>query len=123
MEKYDILLDATKIQPHARKHEVIFSRFDSLKDGEYFVLHNDHDPVPLNYQFRAIHGDTYDWEYLKQGPSVWEVKITRRLSEGVEPTVGDLVAEDYRRADIFRKHGIDFYSSNIKSLADSCAAA
>ncbi|GLB57931.1 hypothetical protein NCCP133_00640 [Cytobacillus sp. NCCP-133] len=33
------------------KHPVIFNTFDSLKEGEYMQIVNDHDPRPLRYQF------------------------------------------------------------------------
>lgn len=120
MEKEDLVLDATQIQPHSLKHQMIFERFDSLKDGEYFILHNDHDPLPLYYQFQAIHGDTFDWEYLIQGPIDWEVQITRRLKPQTEPTVGEMVADDFRKAEIFRKHNIDFCCNGKDSLAVAC---
>lgn len=81
MEKEATVLDATKIPNHALKHQLIFAAFDKLKDAESFILHNDHDPVPLRHQFAAIHGaDAFEWEYLEEGPMVWEVKITRKLS-------------------------------------------
>ncbi|MCO5269560.1 MAG: iron-sulfur cluster repair di-iron protein [Brumimicrobium sp.] len=120
METQDVLLDATAIQPHALKHEIIFSRFDSLKDGEYFILHNDHDPIPLYHHFKAIHGETFDWEYLEKGPLIWEVQITRHLPAQTEPTVGDMVADDYRRAEVFRKYGIDFCCNGNVSLQAVC---
>lgn len=121
MDKQDVLLDATKIPMHS-KHQTIFSRFDSLKDGEFFILHNDHDPVPLYHHLRANHGETFDWEYLERGPMVWEVQITRRLTEAAEPTVGDLVVEDYRKAEVFQKYGISFCCSGKDSLKEACEA-
>lgn len=38
---------------------------------------NDHDPVPLYYQFACEHGGTFRWEYLEQGPETWRVRITK----------------------------------------------
>jgi uncharacterized protein (DUF2249 family) len=38
---------------------------------------NDHDPKPLHYQFEAEQKGKYEWEYEKQGPSDWIVKIKR----------------------------------------------
>ena len=43
------------------KHPTIFSTFDSLKNGETFQLINDHDPVPLFYQFEAERKDQFVW--------------------------------------------------------------
>jgi len=70
-------LDVTKIPPMI-KHSTIFDRFNALKEGEAFVIHNDHDPKPLYYQLKSMHGDIFDWEYLESGPTVWEIKITRK---------------------------------------------
>lgn len=41
------------------------------------LLVNDHDPVPLYYQFAGEHGGTFRWEYLEQGPETWRVRITK----------------------------------------------
>lgn len=120
MEEQDIVLDASQIQPHALKHQTIFSKFDSLKDKECFILKNDHDPLPLFFRLQSMYGKTFGWEYVEKGPAFWQVRITRHLSEKPEATVADLVAEDFRRAEVLRKHGIDFYSSNRKPLKASC---
>lgn len=81
MKRENVLLDATKIPNHAMKHQLIFTKFDALKDDEYFILHNDHDPVALRHQFAAIHGaDAFSWEYIEEGPLIWEVKITRHFN-------------------------------------------
>ena len=39
---------------------------------------NDHDPVPLRYQFEAERAGAFEWEYLAQGPEEWRVTISRR---------------------------------------------
>jgi regulator of cell morphogenesis and NO signaling len=36
-------------------------------------------------------------------------------------TVGEIVAKDYRAAEVFKKHGIDFCCGGKKSVADVCA--
>ncbi len=70
------LLDVTKIAPRY-KHSTIFQTFDNLDDGESFVLLNDHDPIPLRYQFEAERPEKFDWEYLERGPQQWRVRLTR----------------------------------------------
>lgn len=70
-------LDVRAIEPR-QKHPAIFDRFDALAPGEAFVLVNDHDPVPLYYQFGATRAEQFDWEYLEQGPQIWRVRIGRR---------------------------------------------
>jgi len=70
-------LDVRAIVPR-EKHPAIFARFDGLAPGESFCLVNDHDPVPLYYQFAATRPDAFDWAYLEEGPEVWRVRIGRR---------------------------------------------
>lgn len=74
MENIDIL-NATLLEPRI-KHQTIFSRFDELKPGESFMLHNDHDPKPLYYQLMAQRGDIFTWEYQEEGPEWFKIKIT-----------------------------------------------
>tara|TARA_R110000868_G_scaffold144150_1_gene362912 strand:- start:34203 stop:34433 length:231 start_codon:yes stop_codon:yes gene_type:complete len=71
------ILDATVIEPRL-KHPTIFARFDELKSGETFILHNDHDPKPLYYQLVAQRGEIFTWDYLEQGPDWWKIKITKK---------------------------------------------
>ncbi|OAM90054.1 DUF2249 domain-containing protein [Termitidicoccus mucosus] len=59
------------------KHAQIFKRWSDLPVGEYFVLVNDHDPVPLYYQFAAQFPGAFSWEYLVTEQDEFQVKITR----------------------------------------------
>jgi uncharacterized protein (DUF2249 family) len=63
--------------PCREKHTLIFRRWAELPVGQHFVLINDHDPVPLYYQFAAQFPGAFSWEYLVQGPDVFHVQITR----------------------------------------------
>lgn len=60
------------------KHAQIFQRWADLPVGAFFILVNDHDPIPLYYQFKALFADAFEWEYLVDGPTEFQVKITRR---------------------------------------------
>lgn len=114
-------LDVTQIEPRF-KHPTIFQHFDSLKGGEAFVIHNDHDPKPLYYQLLAERGDIFNWDYLKQGPEVWEIKIAKKeLKE--EETVGEMAAKDLRKATVFKSFGIDFCCDGKKPLSEACKEA
>jgi uncharacterized protein (DUF2249 family) len=62
---------------HIRRHQLIFEAYGKLEPGAGFVLVNDHDPKPLQYQFEAEHAGDYSWDYLEQGPEVWRVRIGR----------------------------------------------
>lgn len=63
--------------PAPQKHPKIFGAFDSLKEGESFLLVNDHDPKPLYYQFLAEKNGTFSWVYVEAGPVIWKVRIGR----------------------------------------------
>ncbi|MDX5347457.1 MAG: iron-sulfur cluster repair di-iron protein [Hymenobacteraceae bacterium] len=117
METLDIL-DVTVIEPRL-KHPTIFARFDELTGGEGFIIHNDHDPKPLYYQLLGERGNIFKWEYLEQGPEVWQVRITKLTPEEGE-TIGELVAKDYRKAQIFKKYGLDFCCGGKKSVKAAC---
>lgn len=72
----DTIIDVRMIAPRLR-HPMIFTAFESLGNGEAFVIVNDHDPKPLHYQFAAEYPDTFEWNYELQGPEVWQVRVTR----------------------------------------------
>ncbi|WP_423147156.1 iron-sulfur cluster repair di-iron protein [Rubrolithibacter danxiaensis] len=113
------ILDVTVIEPRF-KHPTIFQKFDSLAPAESFVIHNDHDPKPLYYQLLAERGQTFSWEYLESGPEIWKVKIAKRGAEASEETIGEIVAKDYRKAQVFKKFGIDFCCGGKKTLTEVC---
>ncbi len=69
-------LDVRPLAP-AQRHEMIFRSYDELADGTGFLLVNDHDPRPLEYQFEAQHAGAFTWDYLERGPRVWRVRIGR----------------------------------------------
>jgi regulator of cell morphogenesis and NO signaling len=106
MEVLDIL-DVTVIEPRF-KHPKIFDKFDSLSAGEAFIIHNDHDPKPLYYQLLAERGQVFFWDYLESGPEVWQVKIAKKTEAENTETIGEIVAKDYRKAQVFKNLGIDF---------------
>ncbi|MEO7082417.1 MAG: DUF2249 domain-containing protein [Flavobacteriales bacterium] len=59
------------------RHRTLLKMFKELPLGESFIFINDHDPLPLYYEFRSIHGDVVGWEYLQRGGRDWKVKVTR----------------------------------------------
>lgn len=118
METLDIL-NVTVLEPRL-KHPTIFAKFDSLNGGEAFIIYNDHDPKPLYYQLLAERGQTFNWEYLESGPEVWQVKIAKRKEGQDEETIGELVAKDFRKAQVFKKLGIDFCCGGKKTLTEVC---
>lgn len=120
IKKYKMeTLDVTQLEPRL-KHPTIFDRFDALTGGQAFIIHNDHDPKPLYYQMIAERGPIFDWEYIANGPEVWEVKITRNKLGEESQTIGEMVAQDFRKAEVFRKFGLDFCCGGKKTLDKAC---
>ena len=106
METIEIL-DVTVIEPRF-KHPTIFQKFDELQKGDAFIIHNDHDPKPLYYQLLAERGNVFTWQYHEEGPQWWKVQISKLKAGEKESTIGDLVTSDFRKAEVFKKFGLDF---------------
>lgn len=111
-------LNVTLIEPRL-KHPTIFKYFDALKPGEAFRIINDHDPKPLYYQLIAERGNVFNWEYLEKGPQWWKVQI-KKNNEAEGESVGQIAAKDLRKAEVFKKYGIDFCCGGKKSLKQVC---
>ena len=69
-------IDVTKIAPR-QKHPTIFQAWAELDKGGALLLLNDHDPLPLYYQFACEHDGEFQWEYLEKGPDLWRVRISK----------------------------------------------
>jgi uncharacterized protein (DUF2249 family) len=76
-------IDARQL-PSRHKHTTIFSTWNQLPAGGALLLVNDHDPLPLYFQFSCEHVGEFHWEYLEQGPETWRVRIRK----GVFPDPG-----------------------------------
>ena len=114
------ILNVTLLEPR-QKHPTIFVRFDELTEGESLTIHNDHDPKPLYYQLLGERGNIFTWEYLEQGPEWWKVRITRRITGENDETIGQIAAKDLRKAQIFKKYGLDFCCGGKKTVKQACA--
>ncbi|ACD66110.1 MAG: DUF2249 domain-containing protein [Sulfurihydrogenibium sp.] len=71
------ILDVRNVVPFER-HRLIFETFNNLKEGENFILINDHDPKPLYYQFKYELEGQFNWEYIQSGPDVWKIIIGKK---------------------------------------------
>lgn len=74
----ELVIDVPAITEHRLKHAIILKAFDNLTPGKSFVIHNDHDPRPIYFQLMNLHGDVFTWEYLRQGPQWWDIRVTRK---------------------------------------------
>ena len=114
------ILNITLLEPR-QKHPTIFERFDKLVEGESLTIHNDHDPKPLYYQLLGERGNIFAWEYLEQGPQWWKVRIAKRITGENDETLGQIAAKDLRKAEVFKKYGLDFCCGGKKTVKQACA--
>ncbi len=75
----DKVMDVRQI-PCSIKHGLIIQNWLDLLVGDHFILLNDHDPVPLRYQFAAEWPEAFTWEHLVKFPGEVRVKITKLKS-------------------------------------------
>lgn len=102
------------------KHPTIFDVFDHLQPGESMIIHNDHDPKPVYYQLQGERGDIFTWQYLQEGPEWWDIRVSKKPLEN-EATIGEIAAKDLRKAEVFKKFGIDFCCGGKKTVRQVCA--
>ncbi len=114
------ILNVTLLEPR-QKHPTIFVRFDELAEGESLTIHNDHDPKPLYYQLLGERGNIFTWEYLEEGPEWWRVRISKKISGEDDETLGQIAAKDLRKAQVFKKYGLDFCCGGKKTVKEACA--
>ncbi len=72
----EIVVSVPEIEPQF-KHQTIFSVFEDLKPGESMIIHNNHDPKPVYFQLQNMHGDTFSWDYLQEGPDWWDIRVRK----------------------------------------------
>ncbi len=112
-------IDVTKLEPRL-KHPTIFDAFDLLKEGESVLIHNDHDPKPVYYQLLGERGNIFSWTYYAKGPEVWEVEIKKTPLKTKKETIGEMAAKDMRKAEVFKRNGIDFCCGGKKTVEEAC---
>lgn len=76
MSQYTETIKVTEYPPHL-KHKTIFETFNALNTGEVMLIVNDHDPKPLRFQFESMYKGEYNWEYIEQGPTTFQIAISK----------------------------------------------
>lgn len=59
------------------KQAQVFSRARNLAQGDFFVLLNGHNPMPLRYLLEGAYPGLFSWDYVEKGPEVFAVRIGR----------------------------------------------
>ena len=72
------IINVQELEPRLR-HQTIFNVFNTLREGESLIIHNNHDPMPVNHQLMNLRGNIFSWEYLQKGPEWWDIKVTRQV--------------------------------------------
>lgn len=116
-------LDVRVLVP-IKRHELLLKIFNELPVDKSFIFINDHDPIPLYYEFKSIHGDVVGWEYLNRGGREWKVKVTRTAaSEGRDfkdiSTLLDLrqVDEKNWKQVVFHRYGMMEEGTTMELIA------
>lgn len=107
------------------RHKLLIKMFKELPAKESFIFINDHDPIPLFYEFRSIYGDVVGWEYLNRGGRDWKVKVTRtEESQGREfkdiSTLLDLrkAEHDKWKQIVFHRYGMMEKDDTMEIIAN-----
>ncbi|SDY91526.1 DUF2249 domain-containing protein [Citreimonas salinaria] len=72
-----VIVDLRPMIPPER-HATVFAALDTLAPGSTFVLINDHAPLPLLNRIEQSWPGLFDVEFLRDGPEVWQVAISRK---------------------------------------------
>lgn len=111
--------DVSEIESN-KKHSGLLADFDKLIGGQALVFRVDFDPFPFFNELIRERGKVFHYEYLKKGPEIFEVRITRFSREGKSMTIGEMVANDFGKAGVLHEFGADFCSNGKNTLEEEC---
>lgn len=74
-----LIVDLRPMIPPER-HATVFAALEGLTPGNTFVLINDHAPLPLLRRIEESWPSLFSVEFLRDGPDVWQVAITREAA-------------------------------------------
>ncbi|HUM98226.1 MAG TPA: DUF2249 domain-containing protein [Chitinophagaceae bacterium] len=116
-------LDVRTLIP-IKRHELLIKLFNELPANESFIFINDHDPLPLYYEFRSIYGDVVGWDYLNRGGREWKVKVTRTADSMARAFKDIATMLDLRKADkkdwkqiVFHRYGMMEPNTTMELIA------
>ena len=84
--------------PHSNRLSAILGRWQGLPLGQAMRLVVEHNPVPLEYLFKGESPGEFRWEYEKEGPEEWVVRITRVAAPRPASSEVGIPADKDRRA-------------------------
>jgi uncharacterized protein (DUF2249 family)/hemerythrin superfamily protein len=90
-------LDVRNLPPTDRDTRIL-NEFESLGDGDAFVLIDGQEPGKILKQIEARHAGGVEWSSLESGPQLYRTEIRRR-PDGTRRTVSDYLAFDHDRLD------------------------
>ena len=103
------------------KHPTIIQTLHDAAEGEVVEIINDHDPIPLFYQLQALFHGGVNWNYVNNGPDVWQVEISKKETPVLQ--VKDVVKKNPNSINVFRKFGIDYCCNGKMPLKEACVRA
>ncbi len=105
---------------HSFKNMIILNRLDHLAEGQSLILQNNADLLPLYYRLLVERGAIFGWEYLKRGPQVWKVKLSKLKLGEEDRTISEVVTRDYRKKKVLEDFGIAVTPLGKKTLERVC---
>lgn len=75
-----LLFDLREI-PRYDRHATILSLFATLEPGECLELASDDEPIMLWLQFESRFSGRSVWDFFKQGPQAYSIRITRKSTQ------------------------------------------
>lgn len=101
----EIIINVPSIEPRF-KHATIFQTYEDLGFNESMIIRNDHDPRPVFFQLQGLHGNTFTWEYLEQGPEWYIIRVTKKDPNAKEEIIINVPAIEprYKHATIFQTY-------------------
>ncbi|MCZ2355534.1 MAG: DUF2249 domain-containing protein [Bacteroidia bacterium] len=109
-----------------KRHELLLKMFTELPVNDSFVFINDHDPIPLYYEFCSIHGNVVGWKYLNKDNREWKVQVTRE-SESQKRDMSEVsTLLDLRKIDkkewkqvVFHRYSMMLKEDKMALIADT----